>query len=66
MRCPCRYCLERVVGCHAACERYAEYRKKYEALHQEQDRERIAQFQGQYTIADMKRADALLRNARRR
>lgn len=66
MRCPCKCCLDRVVGCHVTCGKYKEYKKRYEALHREQDRERIAQFQGQFTVDDMKRADALLRNARRR
>ena len=29
---PCKSCPERAVGCHAACPRYAAYRRRREAL----------------------------------
>lgn len=28
---PCKDCTRRVVGCHSACEDYAQYRKRYDA-----------------------------------
>lgn len=32
---PCRYCKDRVVGCHGVCEKYQEYNAEREKIRQQ-------------------------------
>ena len=43
MKCPCKACTERQLGCHGTCKPYIEYRAWREAINQQRqyDRERI-------------------------
>lgn len=53
---PCRTCTERVLHCHAKCERYAGYRKNVEEIAAKREQERIDRHHGKaMTIADIRR-----------
>lgn len=39
MKSPCMVCEERAVGCHVACEKYAEFRRKREAINENRKRD---------------------------
>lgn len=34
MKSPCMVCEERVIGCHVTCDKYAEFRRKREAINE--------------------------------
>lgn len=36
----CYKCTKRTVGCHSTCEDYIEYRKQWDAVTEERDRQR--------------------------
>lgn len=42
---PCRYCDKRGEGCHSRCEAYIDFRKKYDAEVQRQNKERYIDVQ---------------------
>lgn len=55
MTVPCYQCQERQIGCHAKCERYAEYRAKVDALNAKARRERPANgFTADHEIRNIK------------
>ena len=37
MKCPCRYCEERHVGCHGDCPRYMEWTGQLKELREDRD-----------------------------
>lgn len=36
LKCDCKNCTERYVGCHAVCEKYKEFQKRNEELNAKQ------------------------------
>lgn len=42
MSAPCKNCSVRVIGCHASCEKYREWRKYFERAAEERNRQRPA------------------------
>ena len=39
MKSPCMVSEERVIGCHVTCEKYAEFRRKREAINESRKRD---------------------------
>ena len=40
MKCPCRYCEKRDVGCHGKCSDYKEWKAESDKLHEIERKER--------------------------
>ena len=36
VKCPCKECDERVLGCHGSCERYRKYQKDIKKVHEKE------------------------------
>lgn len=39
MKSPCMVCEERVIRCHVTCDKYAEFRRKREAINEKRKRD---------------------------
>lgn len=59
MNAPCYRCTRRAVNCHAACAKYAEYRKVCDQIQAARDAERILD------AADSERGDKIRKDVRK-
>ena len=59
MNAPCYRCTRRAVNCHAACQRYADYRKVCDQIQAARDAERILD------AADSERGDKIRKDVRK-
>ncbi len=51
MKCPCKDCERRSVGCHGKCDDYKEWKNKHDAVRQKERQERQNQF-GNYRMGN--------------
>lgn len=50
MKCPCKDCKDRVVNCHAECERYGEYARECEAIRKARQDDRNSRAEHQMKV----------------
>lgn len=54
---PCRYCQERVVGCHSSCQKYKDYSAENSRLKEEEKKRKI----GRGNVTDYQYHEAMRR-----
>ena len=41
LKSPCHNCENRKIGCHGSCDKYKEYRQKYDALNEKEKKDKM-------------------------